>query len=467
MLTQQKDSYSPLPKLSETEVLEKLKSDFDFFFHFGFSVGVHRVDGNFMPSQHFHEWCYRLQHCERTATISARHHCKSTVALGYVAWRMLKLDRSYVEGEYMSYREDLAAYQLKKLRRYIAALPELFGDYDLFTQAEGVVRFFKDRMEFICEPSGILSFKRGRHPHFLIADDILRDPTTTLDLSQIQKITSIFLTEVESMPSGSLHVLGTPQDQDDLFTVLESKEVYDSSRYPAISDYAAKSVLWQEKYPYEKLLEIKQTIGEKAFNKEYLCRPARQEEAFLREENLITWSRLKNFDIARPPKLNKETFAGFDIGKKTHPSHLSIFGIDRKNRLIQVASIFLDGWSYVDQLEYLREAIKKFSISQLCFDATRGEFESFDESGILPGEMLGVNFSLKQKFSMAAELDKFLTEKKIILLSEERLKRQLLSVDNNLQAPETGDGHGDCFWSICLAIEAYREGTSVRVWDLK
>jgi hypothetical protein len=36
-------------------------------------------------------------------------------------------------------------------------------------------------------------------------------------------------------------------------------------------------------------------------------------------------------------------------------------------------------------------------------------------------------------------------------------------VNNNLQAIETPQGHGDSFWSVCLGLDLLQEGTDVRI----
>jgi hypothetical protein len=434
-----------------------------------FSVAVSKVENEFLPSKHFKEWCDRIQNFNRTATISARYALKTTIALGYIAWKLFRLEKDYNELEYMGYKDELAGYHLKKLKRYISALPQLFGDYQNLTEAEAVLRYAKNGREFICEPSGILSFNRGRHPDELLCDDILRDPEIRLDITQLKKIETSFFEEVEQMPKNKLHLFGTPQDRNDLFSTLEQRAVYNVKRYPAILNYETKEVLWPEKFPFEKLMEIKSTIGEKAFNKEFLCRPVRSEEGFFREETLdkIIKKRLKNYGLHKSLKLNEWTCAGFDIGKKTHPSHLAIFGIDRKKRLVQIHSHWFDNIDYINQIEYLRQAIKIFNISTLYFDHTRSEFEGFREQGELPSQMRGIIFTAKSKFEMASELDRLVAQEKILLLPDERQKRQLLNVDNNLQAVETNEGHGDCFYSICLAALAYKKGSRRMIYEIE
>lgn len=452
-----------------------ISNDFARFFFEVFSVAVKRVEGRFIPSRHFAEWATLLQAFPKTSVISARKHIKTTLALGYLAWRLYRINRRYEEWEFMGYLEDLAQYHLKRLKRYIQAVPEFFGDCADMTKAESIIHYIKNGMEFICTPSGILSFKRGRHPHGMILDDILKDPEKKLDVSQLKKIERIFLEEIESMPQEEIHLFGTPQDRNDLFAKIETMTEYVSRRYPAIASDAEKSVLWPEAFPYERLVSIRNNIGQKAFNKEYLCRPVRGEEGFLKEAELdrIIRTRLRNYPVvmdegtAAKLRLRELSFGGFDIGKKSHPSHLAVFGVNRKRRLVQLHSKWMDGWDYNLQRDYLSYAIQKFGMGKLLYDDTRAEFEAFKERGELPEEMEGLSFTAKNKYTMATQFDAFVTSDNILLLNDERQKRQLLNVDNDLKAVQTEEGHGDCFFSICLAIKAYQEGAGAMAWDLE
>jgi hypothetical protein len=86
------------------------------------------------------------------------------------------------------------------------------------------------------------------------------------------------------------------------------------------------------------------------------------------------------------------------------------------------------------------------------------------EQGTLPGEMKGIPFTSKSKYTMATELDKVVTNRMIQLLPDERQRRQILTVDCDLQAPETAEGHGDSFFSLCLAVQAWSEGRGDIAW---
>jgi hypothetical protein len=427
----------------------------------------------FKPSLHLINWASILQAFEYTSIVSARKHLKTTIAQGFIAWQLYRMEHRYNEWEFMGYLEDLASYHLKKLKRYIQALPECYGNYIDLTNAESILNYRLGDKEFTCTPSGILTFKRGRHPHGMILDDILRDPQKKLDVLQLEKIERIFLEEVMSMPRDELHLFGTPQDEADLFTKVETMPKFYSIRCPAIKNLATKEVLWPEVYPYDVLIDIRDNqIGEKAFNKEYMCVPVRTSEGFVSLDQIdgIINTRLRNYDIARPPKLKgRNIVAGFDIGKKTHPSHLTVLAevlwpfltvegkLIYKKKLVQIHSKFMDGWNYTEQIAYLKLAIEVFNIDRLLYDNTRSEFEISQEEGNLPSEMEGIAFTAKSKFAMATELDKAITAKGLELINDTRQKRQILSVDCDLHAPETAEGHGDAFFSLCLAVQAWAE----------
>jgi hypothetical protein len=438
------------------------------FFYSAFSIGIKRVEGLFIDPFHLIDICFRIQAYRRTSSVAPRFHLKSTIGEAYVAWKLYRMEHFYNEAMYMSYTPDLGAYHTKRLKRHIEALPELFGQYKNLTLAESILHYAHNGREFYCEPSGIMSFKRGKHPNFIICDDILKDPQVKLDISQLKKIEEAYFGEVENMPKEDLHLFGTPQDQEDLFAMLETKSEYNCKRYTAEFNPIKKEAWWQDnpQFDWAALQRKRLMIGDKLYRKEFLCMPVRGEEGFIsiNQLNAIINKRLKHYDVMRPPKLrNRNVVAGFDIGKKTHPSHLCVLA-EHNNKLIQLHSKFMDGWDYTDQIAYLCQAIKVFKIDALLYDDTRAEFEASYEQGQLAGEMSGVAFTAKTKFAMATELDKLVTNKSIQLLDDERQKRQIITVDCDLQAPDTAEGHGDAFFSLCLAVKAWADARGDVAW---
>ncbi len=58
-----------------------------------------------------------------------------------------------------------------------------------------------------------------------------------------------------------------------------------------------------------------------------------------------------------------------------------------------------------------------------------------------------MTFTTKSKNTMAQIFEKFVHSGKLKLIKDERQKQQILSVNNELKAPETPMGHGDAFFS--------------------
>ena len=66
---------------------------------------------------------------------------------------------------------------------------------------------------------------------------------------------------------------------------------------------------------------------------------------------------------------------------------------------------------------------------------------------------------------MAHVFEEFVHSGRLHLISDERQRQQILSVSNELKAPETPMGHGDAFFSIALALLACHE-TAYKFSDL-
>jgi hypothetical protein len=79
----------------------------------------------------------------------------------------------------------------------------------------------------------------------------------------------------------------------------------------------------------------------------------------------------------------------------------------------------------------------------------------------MPSEFEGVIFTKKRMVAMATNLSDRMTQQTVELLDDQRQQQQLLAVNNNLQAIETPQGHGDSFWSVCLALPEKDQGMDV------
>ena len=299
-------------------------------------------------------------------------------------------------------------------------------------------------------------------------DDILQDPTNELNFSIIEKINRIFMEQVMSLPKegGEIHLVGTAQHQRDLFFKLKENPGWNWAEYKAIINEANKEVLWPELFSYERLKDIRENeIGDKAFNKEYSCTPVWSEDAYFKLDEIMDVVD-KDLKIEKRPasewKVGTIRLA-IDIGKKRHPSHVVVFMI-RNGIYTMLYEKFLVNMDYTNQIEFIKKLEEFYLIDEIRYDATRGEFESFAEQNIINRKIWKpIVFTQKIKYQMAANFSKLVTQKKIRLLNNQDMLNSILSVNNNLEAPEIetkfGISHGDAFWSISMAVyEAQSSG---------
>jgi len=407
----------------------------------------------FIGGQHITNTAKFLQASNRTARISARDHFKSTSLYAFIMWRLwCDWDRN-VEAHYFSFSQKMSEYHIRKIKSFIATNPFFIQCQDLKRNAEGVMKYSWDGQHFFSlDPHGLLTFKRGIHCEDIYIDDPFQDPENKMLLTNIMKINRIVTSNILEMPNRYLHIVGTPQTNDDFFFDKKVMSRFAVDIMPAIQNEAERKVLWEEYIDWDELMSRKGEKGEKIFNCEYMCSPVYAEEAFFTRTQLMPVVKdIKPLDIGQKHNLDGEVVGGFDIGKKAHPSHLSVFQVNGE-KWKMIYQLFMDSWDYNRQLEYLEMAIENLGIDYLYYDDTRGELESLKEQNKIPHQMKPINFNTKTKFSMASEFDKLVSNNNIELINDRRFIEQMLLVTNDLQALETPEGHADSFWSTCLCF---------------
>jgi len=446
---------------------------FPYFVQYVFPLSFKKWDGNsdgswtnppegcWVPAPHMVRWAYELQTNKLTARLCARKHLKSTTFYAYVMWKLFRCQDNSFECLYLSYNETMASYHTGNIKQLIKKNIFFNDIYDL-TVADTHLSYSWDklgRIKFVVTPAGIGGFKRGRHPRVVICDDILADPKNPLNLTIINTITKVFFEDIMSLPQegGELHLAGTPQDDNDLFFQIKKRGRVKSktndgffwSREPAILNWKEKTVVWPNMFPYHRLLQIQEEILEKGFNKEYMCSPIRSEDAFFKRAQL---EEVAN-EIENVKQLNTDNnvFAGWDLGKKRHPSHFSVFEMVG-SKAVQRYQMFWDGIDYNIQLGRVKKLKEQLMIDVVGYDNTRGEFEILAERGELPSWMEPITFSKKMNQAMASCLERKIGQKHISLINDQRQIDVMLQVDNNLKAVETDEGHGDAFWSNAMAM---------------
>tara|TARA_Y100000310_G_scaffold343179_1_gene449658 strand:- start:592 stop:2283 length:1692 start_codon:yes stop_codon:yes gene_type:complete len=387
-----------------------------------------------------------------------RFHFKSTI-LGHAfsIWRLLQSTRDQ-SVLYLSYSDGMAKYHIQEINKAVNRNPIIKGWMkNRSPKADYSFRYHVGTNKPVeIMHGGLFSFKRGMHVNgALVADDILRDPENPLNIGQVTKVEEHFLTESMFIPLKGVPVivLGTPMLPGDILTKLQSDDRFKSRVLPALDPAPNRRVLMPELYS-EEWLVTQQKARPKSFASEFMLIPHFSTEAYFNEEEIIECedASLKNASAVLPYETTNDIYAGFDVGKKRHPSHLVIFEQDG-DTLKQIHQSFLEGWSYSDQIEYLNSVVTNFKLTKGYIDNTRGELE---DRG-LNRAWLPLTFSQKSKMTMAQIFEQFVHDKRVKLLRDERQTQQILSVNNELKAPDTPMGHGDAFFSIAMALQAAHE----------
>ena len=413
-----------------------------------------------------------IQECLETGlnyvAILPRFHFKSTI-LGHAfsVWRLLTAPRD-CSILYLSYSDGMARYHIAEINKAIARNPIITDMLiNRNPKADFSARFFKNNQPMEIMHGGLFSFKRGMHINgALIADDILKDPENPLNMGQITKIEDHFMTESLFIPLKGVPVivLGTPMMPGDLLSKLQEDPRYKSRVLPALDPAPDRRVLMPELYTEDWLLQ-QQQARPKSFASEFMLVPHFSTEAYFDDEDIV---KCEDETLRSAPATKvysdltggDQIFAGFDVGKKRHPSHLVIFK-KHGDRIEQIHQSFLDGWNYSDQIEYLNEVADNFELTAGYVDNTRGELE---DRG-LDTRWRSMTFTRKSKNIMAQVFEQFVHSGNLKLIKDERQKQQILSVSNELKAPETPMGHGDAFFSIAMALQAAHD-TAYKFVDL-
>lgn len=461
----------------ELAVVRRAQLSFSYFLEAVFARSFdgqlfRRADGQLVPFElgKVHRgWAVLAQSHNRLCVLAPRLHLKSTILNhAFVFWNLFK-GAGDVDALVFSYKDQLAREHLAITKRLIKVNPYTRLWRDRRASSDYLINFevtFGDGLAWLgrADGSGILSASRGRHPKLVVADDILSDYANALASPQLQRIDNVFRQVVMSLagPHDPLIVVGTPQSYEDTLFQLKDDPTFHWTRQPAILDEQSHATLWPDHFGYAQLRRIRAAIKQRAFSVEYLLVPASLADAFLSPEAVRACvDEELELSSLEKPFANAEHFpvyAGFDVGKSVHPSHISVFVQGPDRTLAMVHQAFLDHVDYGVQIKYINRVIDHFNVTKCYYDNTNNVLE---DRG-LSRRAHGVHFTPNRKANMATLLERRILaspdEPGIILYKDDRMLRQISAVKKDLKSVETSEGHGDSFWSIALAVQAAEDG---------
>lgn len=467
---------------------EALSGSYDRFYLFVQSIYKWAMEehyGEFVGGNYIRESCRWMQSNPWTLYLGPREHWKSSRYYAYLMWQLwrnrFKPFTKDFRVLYGSYRFKLSEEHIYNIKELIAS--SVMGDLKLKDEkshAEGLARYTWDgKNKLRIKGFGMLEGIRGGHAEITMVDDALRDEKNPNAKTMVYQINELFVKVVMSIPInhsdhiGELHVIGTPQTEEDFYfdqnVLKEFAHKYEPSIYVVDGvEYA----LWPERHSLASLQKKRETRKVQTrggavsfFDQEYMCKPRTAANSYFDADILQSDHGLQNMDFWTFPGQNIPfdptyalTVGGYDPGKKVHPGHFVVLEVTRDGKLRQLLSKWFDHIDYTvpgpqgySQLGYILQAIEKFGIGSLYVDNTRGELTTVIEQNLIPGlEPIHINNMLKN--TMAVELDSALASRRLLLCPDERQLRSLSALQGDLSLVQTQDGHGEAFTSLGLPV---------------
>lgn len=337
---------------------------------------------------HLVEWGDLVEQYNRLAIIAARDHSKSTFfSYAYPIWRAWSepgcevylfsstLDQAKEFLDIIVYGRDnlRGLVDIPELQHLIPTREELATNRKVRLNRQDIRLRNGSRIRAIGYGKKI----RGRHPKYIVCDDVLNDEDMFSETVRRKNI-EYFRSAISNMvhPNGQIVCVGTPYHMADLWGQLKKNKAYHFRRYPGLfkdkktgKERALFPWRWTVKALYAKKIEI----GSIAFTREILCVPISDDLSLfpsylfppLRDPKLRLRPKLSDIrarglttfmgvDIARSATVGADYFVLFVIGADDAGNHYLI-DIERHH-----------GFPFKRQLERIEIVAKRYDC-QLVF----------------------------------------------------------------------------------------------------
>lgn len=226
-------------------------------------------------------WWDDLRSGKDVCEMAPRDHGKShSIVRAYALWR-IKYFPWIREVLILGADQTAAVENMDKIKEMANASPYLV---DLLpkNRSEGTnsrteVRFLNGKK---ITAKGIGSPLRGRHPQLIILDDVVNEANSFSSEDRQKLIKYVNEVVLPMKDKGTIKqrtaglrsqivIVGTAQDYEDLYHTLQKNPQYEGVKLKAIMDEETQTVLWPDRYSYEDLMAVKESIGSLSFAKEY------------------------------------------------------------------------------------------------------------------------------------------------------------------------------------------------------
>jgi phage terminase large subunit-like protein len=245
---------------------------------------------DFEINWHHLEWGNLTQLYKYLCIIAARDHSKSFMfSKAYPLWKLYRYTKG---GVFKNANRDLVTSKKGMLvtaeftlgKDFLAMIKEEIEEnailrerlYPQKSAGEWGMSEIKCRNGAELQIKSIESRLRGRHPHWMVVDDIL-DESALYSSEMREKFRSFFHSVLMNaiVPGGQVLLIGTPFHEKDLYADLKTKKAWKVFEYPAI--FPDGALLWENRYNFKALIEKRESQGSIIFSREILCKPISSE----------------------------------------------------------------------------------------------------------------------------------------------------------------------------------------------
>jgi hypothetical protein len=160
------------------------------------------------------------------------------------------------------------------------------------TTALNVVRDFLSP-EYTVEASGILSTGVGGRADLIICDDVVSESNALLNPSVRPKVINKFLSDWLStlIANGRCFYIGSPWHVDDLMGYLKRKKGWQYREYKHGKPGDIYFSIFPERWPREKLIQRRDSLGPVHYARAYLCQPLHEGTVAVPPSALLLYSK--------------------------------------------------------------------------------------------------------------------------------------------------------------------------------
>ncbi len=320
----------------------------------------------------FHkEWIELFEKNKFVVLLAPRGFGKTTIVGGYIIWRIVR--DPDIRALIVTINQNKANEMMSFVQHHLEKNHKLI---EIFGEQRGTGEWSRNQLrvkrqgmtgvahkEPTLEVLGVESKMISGHYDLIVLDDItdLDNSRTEHRRRQLQDWYSHILLPM-LLPDGQIIDIGTRFHQNDIHGFLMSKPSYVSKVYKAIIDEEKKKVLWPERFPYEKLCEIREQIGRAVFAMQF------QNEFITTEDAIIKYDWIKYYDEA-PQGLKR--YLGVDMsagGEKGDYFVVIAIGIDQ-NGDIYVLDILRTKATLFRQFDLIKAMAAKWEPIRIGIEA--------------------------------------------------------------------------------------------------